>query len=276
MLSDDFLKPTFFRVTRKIQETPDTFTFELAPPEKMSLAFAPGQFNMLYAFGVGEVPVSMSGDPGSTESYWHTIKVVGNVTKALSRLEAGDPIGVRGPFGKPWPLDSCRGKDIVIIAGGIGLAPLRSFVYHLIKRREEFGRVALLYGSREPSEIVFFEELDGWKKKLDHNVHVTVDFASPEWRGNVGVVTNLLPQVPFPLDDAIGLLCGPEIMLRFAASDLNQRGMRSENIFLAMERNMKCAIGHCGRCQYLDNFVCKDGSILPYSKVGPFLSKKEI
>jgi len=269
-----FLQPTFFRITQKIQETADTFTLQLASPDNTPPSFLPGQFNMLYAFGVGEIPVSMSGDPSRSDSYLHTIKVVGDVTTAMSRYEVGDSVGVRGPFGNPWPLEDSKGKDVVIIAGGIGLAPLRSFIYYLLNHRKDFGQVALLYGAREPDEILFTNELKEWKQKLDNQVYVTVDFARPQWSGNVGVVTTLLSRIPFPLDDAVAFLCGPEIMLRFAAAELTQ--IQSDNIYLAMERNMKCAIGHCGRCQYLDNFICKDGSVLPYSKVKPFLSKKEI
>lgn len=274
MQTIDNLEPEFFRIVKKKRETSDTFTIELKPLEERNLPSAPGQFNMLYRFGVGEVPISIS--RVSEKSYVHTIKIVGSVTKALSRLEIGDQVGVRGPFGKPWPIDACLGKDVVLLAGGIGLAPLRPVIHHLLNHRKEFGSIALLYGAREPKEMVFTEEIKDWNQKLDNQVFMAVDFAPQTWGGNVGVVTTLIPRIPFDLNGAAALLCGPEIMLRFSAAELLKEGISEGSIYLAMERNMKCAIGHCGRCQYVPFFICKDGSILSYSKVKHFLSKKEL
>lgn len=272
----NYLQPEFFHISRKTFDTEDTFTLELIPSKGKTVSFAPGQFNMLYVFGIGEVPISITGDPKNNHSFIHTIKIVGNVTKALSRLKEGDPVGLRGPFGTSWPAAACKGKNLVIMGGGIGLAPLRPMIYHLLSHREDFGSIALLYGTRQPSEIVFSEELKAWKKAFDNQVFITVDFAPETWKGNIGVVTTLIPRIHFDFTQAAALLCGPEIMLRFSVSDLVKRGLPEPEIYLAMERNMKCALGHCGRCQYVDNFICKDGSIVPYSKVKPFFAKKEI
>ncbi len=272
----DILEPEFFRLIEKRYETRDTFTIELAPLEEKTLDFMPGQFNMLYAFGVGEVPVSISSNSSRTDCYGHTVKIVGNVTKALDRIAVGDLVGVRGPFGSSWPVEECKGRDVVVIAGGIGLAPMRPLIYSLLDNRKEFGNVALLYGAREPKEIVFADELREWNQAFDDQVYLTVDYANEKWSGNVGVVTRLLSRIPFSLERSVALLCGPEIMLRFAVNELKNRHVEDRDIYLAMERNMKCAIGHCGRCQYVSNFICKDGSVLSYEKVKPFFAKKEI
>lgn len=231
---------------------------------------------MLYAFGIGDIPISISSDVKNDKCYRHTIKIVGNVTRALSRLDVGQQVGIRGPFGSSWPIESCKNKNVVLIAGGIGIAPLRPMIHHLLNYRKDYGEIALLYGAREPADIVFMEELKQWKEQLGGRVYITVDVANENWKGNVGVVTKLISHIPFSLKNSTALLCGPEIMLRFSAGELLQKEIDASDIYLAMERNMKCAIGHCGRCQYLSNFICKDGSILPYEKVKPFFAKKEI
>lgn len=276
MQIDTILEPNFFRIENKIQETKDTFTVELISLNDDEIAFLPGQFNMLYAFGVGEVPVSISGNLKSKKGYVHTIKTVGNVTKALSRLEVGEKIGVRGPFGSSWPIDACIGRDVLVVAGGIGLAPMRPLIYELIQKRSQFARVNIIYGARDPNNILFENELMEWKNHFEDNVFTTVDFAGEGWNGSVGAVTNVIPCIHNKFNNCIALLCGPEIMFRFVIRELLQRDVELNNIYLAMERNMKCAIGHCGRCQYVSNFTCKDGSILPYSKINNFFTIKEI
>lgn len=274
-MTADILQPELFRVTKRVEETKDAFTIEVAPLEQKSLAFSPGQFNMLYAFGIGEVPISHSGDPMDERAYAHTIKSVGSVTQALGRLNIGDLIGVRGPFGSGWPVQSLRGKNLVLITGGIGLAPLRPLISHILSRRGDFGKVTLLHGARDPEDILFADQLGLWKKGIDE-VHLTVDFAETSWEGNVGVVTTLIPRIERELKQSYALLCGPEVMMRFTLRELLARGMEGKKIYLSMERNMKCAIGHCGRCQYAANFICKDGPVLPYGTVKPFFEKKEV
>lgn len=266
-------------IRRLKRETDDTFTLMLEPTEAVGqpgLEFKPGQFNMLYVFGIGEVPISISGDPGSPEILQHTTRVVGTVTAAMSKLGDGDCLGVRGPFGSDWPAEKAVGKDVVIIAGGIGLAPLRPLIFHLLAHRDQYHRVVLLYGARTPEEILYRKYLETWSAKLDINVFVTVDRATQGWHGSVGVVTPLIRRVPFDPANAVSMVCGPEIMMRFAVQELQRRGMSGDDIYISMERNMKCAIGHCGHCQYGPNFICKDGPVFTYNHVSNLLDVREV
>lgn len=269
--------PRLFSVQSKVQETHDTFTLELAPVKKNGARpFAPGQFNMLYMYGVGEAPISISSDPSSPGLLKHTTREVGVVTRAMRRLSPGDTIGVRGPFGVPWPLGRCAGQDVVLIAGGIGLAPLRAALYRLAAEREKFGKLVLLYGTRTPNDILFKVELDAWSAGSTLETFITVDRALGSWKGHVGVVTSLIPRAPFSPARTLAMLCGPEIMMRAAARELEHRGVDPQNIYLSLERNMKCGLGHCGHCQLGPVFVCKDGPVFPYDRVRPLLGKAEL
>jgi NAD(P)H-flavin reductase len=269
--------PAPFRIQRVKQETGDTFTLALLPVENgVGFSFAPGQFNMLYVFGVGEVPISISSDPGESPRLQHTTRVVGAVTKGMRRLTRGDMIGVRGPFGTPWPVEEAAGRDVVIVAGGIGLAPLRPALYCLLSARQKYGRIVLLYGARTPEEILYRRELEHWRGKFDLEIQVTVDRAAGAWRGNVGVVTTLISRAPFEPCNAVALVCGPEVMMRFTAMALRKRGVAEERMYLSMERNMKCGIGLCGHCQYGPSFVCKDGPVFRFDRLAPLLGKAEI
>lgn len=275
-LSDPMI-PTPFRVHRVRQETQDTFTLELQPERGTGeFSFAPGQFNMLYVFGVGEVPISISGDPAKPRVLVHTTRAVGTVTKAMRLLKRGDVLGVRGPYGSHWPVDIASGNDVVIVAGGIGLAPLRPAMYHLIHHREKFGRVVLLYGTRTPEDILFERELEQWRAHFDLEVYVTVDRAMGGWRGNVGFVTTLVSKAPFNPRNTFAMVCGPEIMMRFTVMEFQKRGTTADKIYVSMERNMKCAIGFCGHCQYGPNFICKDGPVFRYDRVQDLLAQWEI
>lgn len=259
------------------RETVDTFTVELEPESGLpSFAFKPGQFNMVYVYGVGEIPISISGDASNSRSLIHTTRAVGTVTKVMDKLKKGDAIGIRGPFGVPWPLDDAVGKDVVIVAGGIGLAPLRPSLYAILRERDKYGKVALLYGTRTPSDILFREELERWRGRFDLEVFVSVDRAISGWKGNVGVVTTLIPKSPFDPHNAIAMICGPEVMMRFTAMELLRRGLDPHQIFLSMERNMKCGIGLCGHCQFGRYFVCKDGPVFRYTDIRDLLVKWEI
>lgn len=271
----DPLKPHPYLIKEKVLETNDSFTLTLKPLETRLLEPLPGQFNMLYAFGVGDVPISFSG-PSSSNELIHTIKIVGNVTKALSRCEPGETIGVRGPYGKPWPFEEIKGLNLLLMAGGIGLAPLRSLIYYLLENRNDYGKIALLYGARNPEDLLFTKELKEWKEKLGGTLYTTVDVADENWKGNVGVVTTLLPKVPFSLEKTAALMCGPEIMMRLSSKDLLQKGIQQKNLYLSMERNMKCAIGHCGRCQLSPHFICKDGPVFTYKEMQPYIAIKEL
>ncbi|HSB11765.1 MAG TPA: FAD/NAD(P)-binding protein [Blastocatellia bacterium] len=269
--------PRPFSVKQVVRDTHDTFTLKLQPKgESVAPAFAPGQFNMLYVFGAGEVPISISGDPSKPKTLVHTTRAVGMVTKAMSSLRRGDVIGVRGPFGSCWPLEESAGKDVVIVAGGIGLAPLRPAVYHLLSQREKYGKVALLYGTRSPNDILFKQELEQWRARFDFDVFVTVDRGIDGWRGSVGVVTTLIPRAPFDPAGAVALLCGPEVMMRFTVMELQKRGIAADRIYLSLERNMKCAVGFCGRCQFGPSFICKDGPVFRYDAIRDLFGKREI
>jgi NAD(P)H-flavin reductase len=273
----DPMVPSLFRIERMKRETEDTFTLELSPFEETTkISFLPGQFNMLYVFGVGEVAISISGDPCKTSQLEHTTRRVGVVTKVMGLMKPGDTIGVRGPFGSHWPIDVENGRDFVVVAGGIGLAPLRPVLYHLMAQRERYRNIVLLYGARTPEEILYKRELERWRGKFDLEVQVTVDRGASGWRGNVGVVTPLIARAPFNPSNTVALTCGPEIMMRFAVMELQKRGVPADRIFLSMERNMKCALGYCGHCQYGPTFVCKDGPVYRLDHIASIFGKSEI
>jgi NAD(P)H-flavin reductase len=271
------MTPLLYRIQRVQKETYDTFTVELVPKDGVGIsAFAPGQFNMLYVFGVGEVPISISGDPSDSGILVHTTRAVGTVTRALRALKPGDTVGIRGPFGTPWPVRESVGSDIAVVAGGIGLAPLRSAIYDIFRHRDKYGSVVLLYGARTPEDLVYRKELDRWRARFKLDVHVTVDRATGSWNGNVGVVTTLIHKAPFDPFHTVALICGPEVMMHFTTMELEKRGLPDNNIVLSMERNMKCGIGLCGHCQFGPLFVCKDGPVFRLGQIKDLLAKWEI
>ncbi len=271
------LLPDFYRIIKMSRETQDTFTLKLNKANgDMSTSFKAGQFNMLYVFGVGEIPVSISSDPNESKTLLHTIKAVGTVSKAMGKLKQGNQLGVRGPYGSPWPLEQAHRSDIVMIAGGIGLASIRSAIYEMLSRRKDYGKISLLYGTRSPEEVIYETELEKWESEFDIDVHITVDHAIGDWRGQVGVVSTLIPKVEVDPSNTTAFICGPEIMMRFSALELENLGVKSEKIFVSMERNMKCAVGFCGRCQFGPNFICKDGPVFPYSSVKELLGIWEV
>ena len=267
--------PRLFRLVERRQDTADTFTILLEPNDGVPLAFSPGQFTMLSAFGVGEVPISVSGDAHATGPLQHTVRDVGAVTHALSRASVGDVLGVRGPYGTGWDVGDAHGRDVVFVAGGIGLAPLRPAVLEVLSHREDFGRVVLLYGARSPEELLFADELKQWEEQ-GIDVLVTVDYGRESWSGRVGLVTKLIPRAGFDPRSALALICGPEIMMRHTALALVGRGVRSSRIRVSLERNMRCGIGLCGHCQYRELFVCVDGPVLPYAQVTGLLGLREV
>ncbi len=268
--------PRVARVRRRRRDGPEVWTLDIVGDEANSSAFAPGQFNMLTVFGVGEVPISVSGDPAVASPLVHTMRAVGPVSTALAALRPGAPVGIRGPFGVGWPMAEAAGRDVVIIAGGLGLAPLRPAICGLLAERIRYGQIVLLYGTRGPEEILFRRDLETWRQRLDIDIEVTVDHAFGDWRGHVGVVTTLVPRASFDPQHAIAMVCGPEIMMRFAIAALRQVGVADESIYLSMERNMKCAVGFCGHCQFSADFVCRDGPVFRYDRIGRLLALKEI
>ncbi|EMP56220.1 oxidoreductase FAD/NAD(P)-binding subunit [Marinobacter santoriniensis NKSG1] len=275
MRSQHVWLPEPVRVLSRKQELETTWTLELEPGQSGKGGFLPGQFNMLYVFGVGEIPISFSGDPSQTERLVHTVRAVGPASSQLAASRPMATVGLRGPFGTGWPMAAAEGSDLLIIAGGLGLAPLRPAIYHVLNNRERYGRVVLLYGTRSPDDILFREQLEAWNRLSDFDVHITVDHAGSDWTGKVGVVPALVPTLAFDPEDTVAMVCGPEIMMRFTASALRDAGVDDESIYLSMERNMKCALGHCGHCQFGSNFVCKDGPVLSFDRLRGLLSLKE-
>lgn len=271
------LLPRPFRVTRARRELADVWTLELeASDGEGPLSFRPGQFTMVYAFGIGEVPLSISGDPAAPDVLVHTVRAVGAVTQAICASKKGSVLGVRGPYGAGWPVEAALGRDVVIMAGGLGLAPLRPLVRAIVARRGAFGRVVLLVGARTPSTLLFARELARWRARFDLAVRATVDAADADWKGEVGVITTLLPRAPFDPATTTAFVCGPEVMMRFAAADLLHLGVPPEMVFLSLERNMKCAVGVCGHCQFGPDFVCADGPVFPYSRIAASLRIREV
>jgi NAD(P)H-flavin reductase len=268
--------PRPLRIRRNLQETRDTFTLELDADGNDGFVFRPGQFNMLYVFGVGEVPISLSGDPGQPGRLAHTTRAVGTVTRAMCQLKKGAVLGVRGPHGQPWPLEQAVGRDVMLVAGGIGLAPLRPALYEIAAHRKDFGTVVLLYGSRSPEDILFRREIERWCESSGLEVSITVDRAIGAWPGRVGAVTTLIPRASFDPANTVALVCGPEVMMRFTADELRKRGVGEARIFVSMERNMKCAVGFCGHCQFGPSFICKDGPVFAYDRVKRLLEIREI
>ncbi len=269
--------PVPHRITKVWRETEDIFSMVLEPANgERPMRYAPGQFNMLWQFGVGEVAISISGDPAGGDRLIHTVRAVGSVTREMQRLKKGAVIGVRGPFGTPWPVDQARGHDVVIVAGGLGLAPLRPAWLELLRNRDQYGRIILIYGARTPKDLLYPDLLREWKARGDAAVEVTVDAAPVSWRDNVGVVTTLIPRARFEPEATIAMVCGPEAMMRFVAIELRKRGVASPNVYLSMERSMKCAIGFCGHCQFGPHFVCKDGPVLPYDRMERIFNIREI
>lgn len=273
----DPMLPELYRVQRVVRETADTSTLHLLNAEgKPTSRFLAGQFNMLYVFGIGEVPISISGDPGETDVLTHTVRAVGPVTRAICALKPGDAVGIRGPYGKGWPVTEAKGHDVVLAAGGLGMAPLRPAVLHLLDHRKDYGRVTLVYGARTPSDLLFRPELDKWRRRLDAEVLVTVDSAPTGWHGNVSVVTGLISEAHFDPERTIAMVCGPEVMMRFTTMELRRHNVSDAHIYVSMERNMQCGIGLCGHCQFGPFFVCREGPVFPLSRIKSWLGRREI
>lgn len=238
--------------------------------------FQPGQFNMLYLPGVGESAISHSGDCQSAGVWQHTVRVAGRVTHTLAGLTVGSELGVRGPFGTGWPIHAWLGRDVVLVAGGIGLPPLRPVIYELLRRRKEFGRLDLIYGAREPRSLLYTDEFSAWSQH-GLNILTTVDRADADWKGNQGVVTTLLDRLDLPRPkETVAAVCGPEVMIRYTALSAIKRGLSHADIWVSLERNMQCAVGLCGHCQLGPEFICKDGPVLRYDRVRHLLAVESL
>ncbi len=261
------------------EESSNTRTYALELDDlgwRESYRFQPGQFNMVYLFGVGEAAISISSDPAQPERLAHTIRHVGSVTRAIAKMRVGDKLGLRGPFGKGWPIVGCRGRDILLVAGGIGLAPLRPLIHTIIRERERFGRVILMYGGRSPGDLLFRKELDGWRENGGIEVLVSVDYAIEEWHGPVGVVTDLIKRLHLRPERTSVMVCGPRIMNRFVTWQIQRLRVPADQVFVSLERNMRCGVGRCGHCQYGPKFVCKDGPVFSQESIRTIFGKEEI
>lgn len=273
----DPMTPTPVVVRKIIWENDDTFTLTLeCAPLGPEYRFLPGQFNMVYVFGVGEAAISISSDPARPATLDHTIHRVGLVTTALAQKKRGDLIGIRGPFGSIWPIEVARGRDVCIASGGIGLAPLRPVIYGMLKDRNAYGRIIVLYGGRSPLDLLYRVELEKWANDFGVEVLVTVDRGDSSWKGHIGVVTSLFQYIKLDARETIAYVCGPEIMMKYTVDELERRGVPPAQMYLSMERNMKCAVGFCGHCQYGPTFICKEGPVYPVMRVRPLLDRKEL
>ncbi|HEY2105023.1 MAG TPA: FAD/NAD(P)-binding protein [Candidatus Binataceae bacterium] len=273
----DPMMPRFLRVRRALKETHDTVTLELDDSDAAP-RFAAGQFNMLYLFGAGEAAISISGSAARPKTLIHTIRGVGSVTAPLLRVRRGDVLGVRGPYGSAWPLEEAArtGCGLLLVAGGIGLAPLRPVIYEVLRRRREFGHLIVLHGARTPADILYRKELSQWRTHPGVAIKLIVDRAAAGWSGRVGVITDLLGAVEFNPAQTIAMVCGPEVMMRFSYHELLRRGVPSQRVYMSMERNMKCAVGFCGHCQFSPVFICKDGPVFRADRIDPLLGIREL
>jgi NAD(P)H-flavin reductase len=271
------MRPTPYQVATRRVETHDSVTLSLAPVGPGLPPFRPGQFAMLYAPGVGEVAISMSGEPASADgTLTHTIRDVGAVSRALHDAEPGDVLGVRGPFGTRWRVEDGAGRDLVLVAGGVGLAPLRPALLTALASRTAHGRVVLVAGARGPDEFLFRDELRAWADRTDVEILLTVDSPASGWPGPVGFVTEPLARLELDGDRTTALLCGPEPMMRFCADVLLRKGVAATDLHVSLERNMQCGVGLCGHCQLGPLLVCRDGPVVDYAVAGPLLTVPEL
>ncbi len=268
-------------IQRIVPETPESSTYWMTwrDGDGEGYAFAPGQFNMLYVFGVGEVAISISSDPGHPHRLGHTIRHVGRVTNAFRELRPGDEVGIRGPFGRPWPLHEAEGGDLVVVAGGVGVCPVRPAIEYAMRHRDRYHRLILLLGARTPELLPYKDQLDEWvslMERLGVELHLTVDEAVGTWLYHVGVVTTLFPRAELQPARTTAFMCGPEIMMRFASRGLLELGVPAERVWVSMERHMECGIQLCGHCQLGPWFACSDGPVFRYDEISDLMEVPEL
>lgn len=262
--------PREAKILEITHETNSIFTLQLAFSDAhvhALYAFQPGQFNMVYLYGVGEVAISIVSDPDDKSQLSHTIRAVGRVTKAMQQLKTGDFIGLRGPFGRGWPLHQAHGKDIIILTGGLGCAPTVSIINYILNRRSHFGSMKILQGVKHSDDFIFRKHYETWKNSPNTEVHIAADAAGPKWPWAIGYVTDMIKPLSLNPDKTLVMMCGPEMMMRNAITVLTQKGIAEGDIYLSMERNMECGIGQCGHCQYGGYFICKDGPVFAYPQI---------
>jgi len=267
--------PFSVKLIDKKRETYNTHTLTFKAPDN-SFTFIPGQFNMVFIPGIGEAPISLSGSPQKNHEIVHTVRNVGAVTLKMVQASVGDELGLRGPFGQGWPVEAVKQKDLILITGGIGLAPLRPLIYQLLENRNDYNKITLLYGARTPRDLLFQSELKEWLARFDVQVEISVDRDEADWKGHVGVITRFIAGSDFDPNNCASMVCGPEVMIRYSIRELVSLGVKDSNIYVSMERNMKCGVGHCGHCQYGGVFVCKDGPVFAYDSVKNLFTEKEV
>jgi len=264
-------------IIERIQESPTLFTLRLKftdPKIQNTYQFEPGQFNMLYLYGVGEIAISIISDPEDSNIIDHTIRVVGRVTRGMANLKKGDRIGLRGPYGKGWPMLESKQKDVVVVTGGLGCAPVVSVINYIEQRREEYGRLNIVQGVKHTADFIWQDRYDKWRELADTKVLLAADVGETLWPWHVGPVTTLFDQLEFNPDNVAVMMCGPEGMMRVVCDHMQDNRVAESQIYLSMERNMQCAVGHCGHCQYGDKFICKDGPVFSYDKVRDLFGTK--
>jgi len=264
-------------VVERTQESPTIFTLQLRLGDAAAQAayrFAPGQFNMLYLAGVGEVPISVMSDPQERDGIGHTIRALGRVTQGLAALRPGDSLGLRGPYGRGWPLQEMEGRDVVLVTGGLGCAPVVSVVHYLLRRRERYGKLVVIQGVKHAEDLIWREQYDRWAALPDTQVLLASSQGGALWPWHLGRATELIEQARFDPGRAAALMCGPEGMMRAAAEKLLARGLPASRLYLSMERNMQCAVGRCGHCQFGGAFVCRDGPVFDWGQVESLLGHR--
>jgi len=267
--AQDLYLPTLCKVVQAKQITAMEKWYELAMPTGQDLGHSPGQFVEVSAFGIGEAPISISSAPGKQGRFELCIRQVGTLTKVLKSYQTGDYIGIRGPYGKGYPMEKFLGKDILIVAGGIGLVPLRSLINYVLDNRSSFGRLIILYGAKTPDELLFKEEIAIWMARDDIEFHVTVDSGDEYWTGKTGVITTLIPSLDLNLDMTVAAITGPPIMYKFVIMSLQSKHLPDNQIYVSLERRMKCGVGKCGHCQINDVYCCQDGPVFNYAAIKP-------
>ncbi|MGB5340343.1 MAG: FAD/NAD(P)-binding protein [Gammaproteobacteria bacterium] len=268
--------PATAEIIARQQESPTIVSLKLQfrdPDIARAYHFTPGQFNMMYLFGIGEIPISIVSDPDKPTTLTHAIRDVGRVTHGLTRLQVGDRIGLRGPFGRGWPLEAAQGRDIMIVTGGLGCAPVVSVINYILRRREQYGRLIILQGVKHSSDLIWRERYAAWAKHPHTQVLLAADVSAGHWPWYTGPITLLFEHVHFDPLNTLVMMCGPERMISASADLLEQRGINGDSIWISVERNMQCAVGQCGHCQLGPDFVCRDGPVFRYSDISELFVK---
>jgi len=274
---DRLYVPHEAEILERIQESPGLFTLRLKftdPKLQDEFEFEPGQFNMLYLYGVGEVAISIVSDPKDSHIVDHTIRIVGRVTRGIANLKAGDRIGIRGPYGRGWPMQEAERRDVVVVTGGLGCAPVVSVINYISRRRERFGHLNIVQGVKHSDDFIWRERFDQWRELPDTTVLLAADQGSALWPWHIGRVTDLFDNLNFDPTQVTVMMCGPEGMMRVVIKHMQEAGVEASQLWLSMERNMQCAVGHCGHCQYGSQFICKDGPVFCYEQIAELFNIK--